>query len=235
VKLTASGDWSLRQPRNHTKLDVMISGTNSTDLLDRFGISGGVQDAPFNTHVMIDWQGSPWNIDRTTLNGKVTTDIGKGVVSGVGGAGRLLGLFSLDSIIRKMKLDFSGIFDNGLAFNYIRGNGTIKDGIFDSNNIKMQALAGDMFINGKVNLIDEKINANVKFIPDFTSGLPVMTAFAVAPQVALYVLAISTVLSPVLDVITQVNYQVTGPIASPKVVERSRLEGEYKIPENSKF
>lgn len=62
-----------------------------------------------------------------------------------------------------------------------------------------------------------------------------MTAFAVAPQVALYVLAISTVLSPVLDVITQVNYQVTGPIASPKVVERSRLEGEYKIPENSKF
>ena len=233
VKLNASGEWRLHQRRNHTKLDVTISGTNSTDLLDRFGISGGVQDAPFNTHVMVDWQGTPWNIDRTTLNGKVATDIGKGVVSGVGGAGRLLGLFSLDSIIRKMKLDFSGIFDNGLAFNYIRGDGTIKDGIFNSDNIKMQALAGDMSINGKVNLIDEKINANVKFIPDFTSGLPVITAFAVAPQVALYVFAISTVLSPVLDVITQVNYQITGPIASPKVVERSRLEGEYKVPDSS--
>ncbi|WP_163923309.1 YhdP family protein [Photobacterium sp. Alg240-V54] len=235
VSLKASGDWSIARQHNHTKLDVVISGSNSTDLLDRFGISGSVQNAPFNTHVMVNWQGTPWSIDRRTLNGKVSTDIGKGIVSGVGGAGRLLGLFSLDSIIRKMKLDFSGVFDNGLAFNYIRGNGTIKDGIFDSNNIKMQALAGDMYINGKVNLIDEKVNANVKFIPDFTSGLPVMTAFAVAPQVALYVFAISTVLSPVLDVITQVNYQVTGPIAAPKVVERSRLEGEYKIPENSKF
>ncbi|MEC6797771.1 YhdP family protein [Photobacterium sp. S4TG1] len=235
VKLMASGDWSIRQHQNHTKLDAVISGTNSTDLLDRFGISGGVQNAPFNTHVIVNWQGTPWGIDRTTLNGTVKTDIGKGIVSGVGGAGRLLGLFSLDSIIRKMKLDFSGVFDNGLAFNYIRGNGTIKDGIFDSDNIKMQALAGDMYINGKVNLIDEKVNANVKFIPDFTSGLPVMTAFAVAPQVALYVFAISTVLSPVLDVITQVNYQVTGPIASPKVVERSRLEGEYKIPESNSF
>ncbi|KJG57701.1 membrane protein [Photobacterium kishitanii] len=233
VKLNASGDWSIGQRHNQTKLDVVISGSNSTDLLDRFGISGGVQNAPFNTHVIVNWQGTPWGIDRSTLNGTVATDIGKGLVSGVGGAGRLLGLFSLDSIIRKMKLDFSGVFDNGLAFNYIRGNGIIKDGIFDSDNIKMQALAGDMYINGKVNLIDEKVNANVKFIPDFTSGLPVMTAFAVAPQVALYVFAISTVLSPVLDVITQVNYQVTGPIASPKVVERSRLEGEYKIPESS--
>ncbi|MCD9466279.1 YhdP family protein [Photobacterium iliopiscarium] len=235
VKLTASGDWSIRQHHNQTKLDAVISGTNSTDLLDRFGISGGVQDAPFNTHVIVNWQGTPWGIDRTTLNGTVKTDIGKGIVSGVGGAGRLLGLFSLDSIIRKMKLYFSGVFDNGLAFNYIRGNGTIKDGIFDSDNIKMQALAGDMYIKGKVNLIDEKVNANVKFIPDFTSGLPVMTAFAVAPQVALYVFAISTVLSPVLDVITQVNYQVTGPIASPKVIERSRLEGEYKVPESNSF
>ncbi|SKA27453.1 YhdP family protein [Photobacterium toruni] len=235
VKLTASGDWSIRQHQNRTKLDAVISGSNSTDLLDRFGISGGVQNASFNTHVTVNWQGTPWGIDRTTLNGTVKTDIGKGIVSGVGGAGRLLGLFSLDSIIRKMKLDFSGVFDNGLAFNYIRGDGTIKNGIFDSDNIKMQALAGDMYINGKVNLIDEKVNANVKFIPDFTSGLPVMTAFAVAPQVALYVFAISTVLSPVLDVITQVNYQITGPIASPKVVERSRFEGEYKIPESNRF
>lgn len=235
VKLSASGDWSMARQHNHTKLDMVISGTNSTDLLDRFGISGGVQNAPFNTHVIVNWQGTPWGIDRTTLNGTVKTDIGKGIVSGVGGAGRLLGLFSLDSIIRKMKLDFSGIFDNGLAFNYIRGNGTIKDGIFNSHDIKMQALAGDMYINGKVNLVDETVNANVKFIPDFTSGLPVMTAFAVAPQVALYVFAISTVLSPVLDVITQVNYQVTGPIASPKVIERSRLEGEYKVPENNRL
>lgn len=233
VKLSASGEWAMSQHRNYTKLDFAISGSNSTDLLDRFGISGGVQNAPFNTHVIVDWQGTPWGIDRTTLNGTVTTDIGKGVVSGVGGAGRLLGLFSLDSIIRKMKLDFSGVFDNGLAFNYIRGNGTIKHGIFNSNDIKMQALAGDMYINGKVDLIDEKVNANVKFIPDFTSGLPVITAFAVAPQVALYVFAISTVLSPVLDVITQVNYQVTGPIAAPDVVERSRLEGEYKVPDSN--
>ncbi len=44
---------------------------------------------------------------------------------------------------------------------------------------------------------------------------------------------LNRIIMPVLDVITQVNYQVTGPIASPKVVERSRLEGEYKIPESS--
>ncbi|MBP2700522.1 YhdP family protein [Photobacterium lucens] len=231
ISLDANGRWAFKDDRNHTDLDFTIKGKNSSDLLHRFGIEGGVQNASFNTQVSSSWLGSPWAMERRTLNGKVTTDIGKGLVSGAFGAGRLLGLFSLDSIIRKMQLDFSGVFDNGLAFNYIQGAGVIKQGIFHSDNIKMQALAGDMYIKGKVNLINETVDANVKFIPDFTSGLPVLTAFAVAPQTALYVFAISTVLSPVLDVITQVNYQVTGPIDAPKVLERSRLSGEYSVPE----
>ncbi|WP_318469637.1 YhdP family protein [Photobacterium leiognathi] len=231
ISLDANGRWSFKDDRNHTNLDFTVKGKNSSDLLHRFGIEGGVQNASFDTQVSASWLGSPWAMERRTLNGKVTTDIGKGLVSGAFGAGRLLGLFSLDSIIRKMQLDFSGVFDNGLAFNYIQGAGVIKQGIFQSDNIKMQALAGDMYIKGKVNLVNETVDANVKFIPDFTSGLPVLTAFAVAPQTALYVFAISTVLSPVLDVITQVNYQVTGPIGSPNVVERSRLSGEYTVPE----
>ncbi|KJG29556.1 TIGR02099 family protein [Photobacterium angustum] len=231
IKLDANGRWYFKDNRNHSALSFMVKGANSTDLLSRFGIEGGVQNASFDTSISASWQGSPWAIDRRTLNGNVKTDIGKGLVSGAFGAGRLLGLFSLDSIIRKMQLDFSGVFDNGLAFNYIKGTGTIKQGTFYSNDIKMQALAGDMYIKGKVDLVNEKVDANVKFIPDFTSGLPVLTAFAVAPQTALYVLAISTVLSPVLDVITQVNYQVTGPIQSPDVTERSRLSGEYTVPD----
>jgi uncharacterized protein YhdP len=134
--------------------------------------------------------------------------------------------------MRKLQLDFSGVFDDGLAFNYIKGSGKIENGIFNSDNIKMQALAGDLTIKGSANLVNETVNAQVRFTPDFTSGIPVLTAFAVAPQTALYVFAISTALSPVLDVFTQVNYLVKGPLDSPTVTERSRFKGEVVVPES---
>lgn len=67
----------------------------------------------------------------------------KGVISDVSGAARLLGLFSLDSIIRKMQLDFSDVFDKGMAFDSISGSGELSQGIFVTNNIKMDAVAGD--------------------------------------------------------------------------------------------
>ncbi|MGR5240906.1 YhdP family protein [Photobacterium damselae] len=231
MALNMQGAWQIKGNTSTTQLSAKIKGEDSTDLMGRLGISGGIQDASFKTNLSASWQGTPWQIRRETLTGQVKTKTGKGIISGVGGAGRLLGLFSIDSIIRKMQLDFSGIFENGLAFDYIKGSGDIKNGIFTTKDLTMKALAGDMTIKGQANLVKETVDANVKFIPDFTSGIPVLTAFAVAPQTALYVFAISTALSPVLDVFTQVNYYVHGKIDDPVVTERSRFQGEYKLPE----
>lgn len=230
--LNLDAHWTLDGDQNETQIAFDVEGENSSDLMGRFGISGGIQDASFSSYASIQWQGSPWSIHRETLTGEIKTETGQGIISGVGGAGRLLGLFSLDSIMRKLQLDFSGVFDDGLAFNYIKGSGKIENGIFNSDNIKMQALAGDLTIKGSANLVNETVNAQVRFTPDFTSGIPVLTAFAVAPQTALYVFAISTALSPVLDVFTQVNYLVKGPLDSPTVTERSRFKGEVVVPES---
>ncbi|ELR66334.1 Putative exported protein [Photobacterium marinum] len=229
--LSLDGHWTLDSDQNETQIAFDIEGENSSDLMGRFGVSGGIQGAEFSSYASIQWKGAPWRMHRETLTGELKTETGKGVISDIGGAGRLLGLFSLDSIVRKMQLDFSGIFDDGLAFNYIKGSGRIENGLFESDDIEMQALAGDMFIQGSANLVDETVDAKVKFIPDFTSGIPVLTAFAVAPHTAIYVFAISTALSPVLDVFTQVNYAVKGPIDSPLVTEQSRFTGEYTVPE----
>ncbi|MGF1680633.1 YhdP family protein [Photobacterium minamisatsumaniensis] len=234
TSLNLDGHWTLTDDRNETQIAFDIDGENSSDLMGRFGISGGIQGAKFSTYASIQWQGSPWSMHRETLSGEMKSETGQGVISDIGGAGRLLGLFSIDSIVRKMQLDFSGIFDDGLAFNYIRGSGQIENGRFETSNIKMQALAGDMFIQGSANLVNETVDARVRFTPDFTSGIPVLTAFAVAPQTAIYVFAISTALSPVLDVFTQVNYRVKGPIDSPIVTEQSRFTGEYTVPEDLK-
>jgi uncharacterized protein YhdP len=229
-KVDMHGWWKLNEEESHTQFTVEMAGDNNSDVMERFGISSGIQRAPFSISANAEWDGAPWSMRVDSLDGSLQTKLGKGVISDVSGAARLLGIFSLDSIIRKMQLDFSDIFDKGMAFNSITGSGKIDNGIFLTNDLTMDAVAGEMNIKGVANLNTRLIDAEVNFIPDITSGIPVLTAFAVTPQTALYVLAITTVLSPVVEVFTQVDYEVKGPLDAPVVKEISRSRGEFKLP-----
>ncbi|MGR5501123.1 YhdP family protein [Vibrio sp. DNB22_10_4] len=228
------GSWMVSDDQNKTQVNFAVKGENNSDLMERFGITTGIQRAPFEMKAKLDWDGAPWSMRLDTVNGDMNTKLGKGVISDVSGAARLLGLFSLDSIIRKMQLDFSDVFDKGMAFNSITGSGRVRDGVFVTNDIKMDAVAGDMRIKGLADLSKQTVDAEVSFTPDMTSGIPIITAFAVTPQTALVVLAVTTVISPVVEVVTQVNYSVKGPLDSPTVSEISRSSGEYTLPEDLK-
>ncbi|WP_165312371.1 YhdP family protein [Vibrio ziniensis] len=225
-----SGDWTLTDTTSHTTLKLDVQGENNSDLMERFGISSGIQQASFNMWSDMQWDGAPWSMKVNSLKGSVKTKLGKGIISDVSGAANLLGLFSLDSIIRKMQLDFSDVFDKGMTFNSITGSGEVENGVFVTNDIEMDAVAGELTLKGLADLNSRTVDAEVSFVPDMTSGIPVLTAFAVTPQTALYVLAITTVIAPVVEVFTEVNYEVKGPMDSPTVKELSRSRGEFKLP-----
>ena len=63
-----------------------------------------------------------------TLNGIISTSLGKGAIERMGGgnAGKLLRLVSFDALLRKLQLDFTDTFSNDFVFDSIRGKGVIK-------------------------------------------------------------------------------------------------------------
>jgi len=227
----ASGSWLLSGDNSVSDIKMFVKGDDNTELMDRFGISSGIQKAPFEVNSDMQWQGAPWSMQIDSLKGDLKVEFGKGVISDVSGAAKLLGMFSLDSIIRKMQLDFSDIFDKGLAFDSISGSGKIEKGVFVTNDILMDSVAGDMNLKGMADLNNNLVDAEVEFTPDLTSGIPVLTAFAVTPQTAVVVFAISKVISPVVDVFTKIRYRVQGSLDAPEVKELSRSRGEYKLPD----
>ncbi|MCQ8200432.1 hypothetical protein NP568_24455, partial [Vibrio parahaemolyticus] len=81
------------------------------------------------------------------------------------------------SLSRKLQLDLPDVFDTGMAFNSLTGTGKIQDGVFITNDSVMDALAGEMQIRGIANMTSRMVDADVKFTPDITSGLPMLTAF----------------------------------------------------------
>ncbi|WP_170066807.1 YhdP family protein [Vibrio gangliei] len=232
--LKAKGWWELAGEKSHSNFDMSLTGKNNSEVMARFGINSGIQKASFDISIASSWDGSPWSVKTDTLSGQVKTEFKDGVITDVNGAARLLGLFSLDSIVRKMKLDFTGVFDDGMTFDSIKGSGKISRGVFVTNDLEMDGAAGDMTLKGKADLNTRLVDAEVTFVPDLTSSIPLVSAFAVAPQTALAIFAITKVLSPVVDVFTKIRYEVKGPLDSPEVKEISRSKGEYQLDKSVK-
>lgn len=232
--LQAKGWWELSGEKSHSNFDFSLTGKNNSEVMARFGINSGIQKASFDLSITSNWDGAPWSVKTNTLNGHLKTEFKDGVITDVNGAARLLGLFSLDSIVRKMKLDFTGVFDDGMTFDSIKGSGDIKRGIFVTNDLEMDGSAGDLSLKGQADLNTRLVDAEVTFIPDLTSSVPLVAAFAVAPQTAVAIFAITKVLSPVVDVFTKVQYSVKGPLDAPEVKEISRSRGEYQLDKSAK-
>ncbi|MGL5335558.1 MAG: YhdP family protein, partial [Enterovibrio sp.] len=235
IGVFAKGDWHVdSKERSQSHFRFNIHGQNSSKLMQLFSLSDGILDAKFRSKGDLTFAGAPWQPKLATLNGKFNLQLDKGYISGIGGGTRVLALFSLDSLLRKIQFDFSGTFEKGLAFDLIKGNFVLADGVMSSKDVEMQALAGDMFLQGKMDFNRNLIDANAQFIPDFTSGLPVLTAFAATPHVGLYVYAVAKMISPVIDAISQVEYKLSGSIDSPSIKELSRKKGVVALTDKIK-
>ena len=86
-----------------------------------------------------------------------------------------------------------------------------------------------MEINGTVNLVSSELNYQIFYIPKVTSSLPVIVAWMVNPPSGLAALLIDRVLHDA-QVISRLEYRITGTIEQPLVEEVARDSRDVEIP-----
>ncbi len=57
-RIDMSGWWELTKERSHSNLSMKVKGDNNSDLMERFGITSGIQQAPFEINANLDWDGA---------------------------------------------------------------------------------------------------------------------------------------------------------------------------------
>ncbi|MGV6851527.1 MAG: YhdP family protein, partial [bacterium] len=137
LDLNASGRWS--QENNHIKSTFKIHMTSESlgDMLDGFGYSGVVKSGQTIANMDVWWEGAPTSFKMEKLEGTMSINVGAGRILEVdAGAGRLLGLFSLRSLPRRLLLDFSDIFGKGLAFDKITGDFVFNRGLAHTDGLR---------------------------------------------------------------------------------------------------
>jgi uncharacterized protein YhdP len=218
-KLSADG----RRTELNFKLDIADAGT----LLARFGMANVLRAGGGKMEGTVGWAAPPLNLDYPSLSGRFNLDMGKGqFLRADPGVARLLGVLSLQSLPRRLLLDFRDVFSDGFEFNYVRGDVGIEQGIARSDNLQMKGALATVVMDGSTDIARETQKIKVLVIPELDTGAATLLTALANPIAGLYTLVASTLLrQPIQDASTQ-ELLVEGTWQAPKVSKIDRRTGK---------
>ncbi|RUO37588.1 TIGR02099 family protein [Aliidiomarina shirensis] len=229
--LQARGGWSGEGAELRTSLQGSLKSNNIGSYLNELGFNSVVRDSSADFRFQLGWDGALQDWNKETLRGEVNWSLGAGYLRDVSdGGARLLSILSLESVLRKLTLDFRDIFARGMFYSSFGGTLTLDQGVISTDNTRMNGSAGDMSVAGYTNLLDESLHYRLSYVPKVTSSLPVLLAFMVNPPSGIAALVLDRMLHDA-EVISRLEYEVTGSMQEPVVTEVQRDSAEVELPE----
>lgn len=230
--LLAEGRWHNWTRNPNTNLEFSLAANDIGKTLKRFGQPDTVKGGVALVSGKLQWPGSPHQFKKDGLNGSFTLGASKGQVIKIQpGVGRLLGLLTLQSLPRRLTLDFRDLFSEGFAFDVISATAKIENGVMHSDDFFMTGPAAETEIKGDINLNNETQNLRVKVVPHISDTLS-LAALAGGPIAGAAAFVAQKILKDPLNKIAQSEYVITGTWDKPVEVGATK-ENETKKPSPS--
>lgn len=215
--LEANGRWRRSPTQADTRVDFKVAARNLDKMLARIGHPDAVRRGNANLAGNLSWNGSPFTIDYPSLGGNLKLDAANGqFVKLEPGVGRLLGILSLQSLPRRITLDFRDVFSEGFAFDAISGQFAVARGIMETRDLQIKGPSAKVLMSGSVNLGAETQDLKVRVQPAVGETIAVGTMIA-NPVAGAVVWAAQKLFKDPLDQAFAFEYGVTGSWVDPKV------------------
>ncbi|MEE9330829.1 MAG: YhdP family protein [Methylophilaceae bacterium] len=230
--LIAEGTWHNWAKEPNTNLKFTLTADDVGNTLKRFGQADAVKGGVAIISGRLQWPGSPHEFKKEDLNGEFTLGASKGEILKVKpGVGRLLGLLTLQSLPRRLTLDFRDLFSEGFAFDQISATAKINSGIMRSDDFFMTGPAAETKIKGETNLKTETQNFKVTVVPHISDTLS-LAALVGGPIAGAAAFIAQKILKDPLNKIAKSEYTIVGTWDEPIEVG-SKTNAEKNKPKNS--
>ncbi len=201
------------------KLDVFDAG----ELLSRLGMKGVVRKGRGKIEGQVAWIGSPISLDYPSMGGAFTVKVETGqFLKADPGIAKLLGVLSLQSLPRRLTLDFRDVFSEGFAFDFLRGDVTIEQGIAKTNNLQMKGVNAAVLMEGRADIAKETQDLKVVVVPEMNAGTASLIASVINPAIGVGTFLAQLFLRrPLIEAATQ-EFHIDGSWADPKITKVPR-------------
>jgi len=218
LSVRASGDWSLLDQGPQSAFDILLTAESLGDLLQSLDISSSLQGGQTVLQFDAWWPGSPAAFALARLNGEIDFSVTRGQITNANsGTGKVLGLLSIQSLPRRLSLDFRDVFDSGFGFETATGTFKMENGTATTDDVKLTSSAANIKLSGSTDLVKQQYNQQMTVMPGVGNTLPVIGAIAAGPGGAAAGLALQGLLHEQLGKATQVQYTIKGSWDEPLI------------------
>jgi uncharacterized protein YhdP len=231
--LSASGAWVALAPagprsarvseRRRAEMDFRLDIADSGELLKRFGMDGVLRRGKGRLAGQIAWMGSPLSPHIPSMSGQFNVNVESGqFMKADPGLAKLLGVLSLQSLPRRLTLDFRDVFSQGFAFDFVRGDVIIAQGLASTNNLQKSGVNAAVLMAGSADIARETQNLRVVVVPEINAGTASLIASVINPAVGLgSFLAQMFLRRPLMEAATQ-EFHIDGTWSDPKITKIDR-------------
>lgn len=233
VKLKSSGHWQFNAAtREHVSVfNIAIKGRNFGKAVSGLGLGETIQNGEIDFNGQIGWGGSLYDLHWSTLIGEVNLDLREGYLKNIEpGAGRFVGLLSLNALPKRLFLDFGDVVKEGMQFKRIKGRFTIKGEVMYTDNASMDSSSAKVKIKGSTNLREQTYDQSMIIIPKVGDTLPVIGTLAAGSSVGWGLLLLQKLFKKPIDKSVEIKYRISGSWEDPKIelVEKPQSKAKPK-------
>ncbi len=230
AKLAASGQWQAvpgDPARRRMALDFKLDIADGGALLERLGFGRMVKGAKGRLQGTLGWEGSPLALDLPTLDGGFQVALEGGqFLKADAGAGRLLGVLSLQALPRRLVLDFRDVFAEGFGFDDVVGDVRVRRGVAETHNLRMRGLQAAVLMEGAADIARATQDLHVVVVPELNTASASLAYVAVNPAIGLGAFLGQWILREPLRQASLREFRISGSWDDPKVERIERAPGE---------
>ncbi len=168
--LSMTGDWQNAQTELNGKFEFSKAG----QLFSNLGITQDISETTGYANLALFWKGAPQQFSLEKLHGQADLSLQNGrILSIEPGFGRILGMLALEQWLKRLQLDFSDMYAEGLTFNSIKGHFDLAQGKASTQDLTVDAIPAKILLNGDTNFVLQDVDYLVNVMPKSADAVPI--------------------------------------------------------------
>lgn len=229
-------EWTL-EPRGpeRTRLEGRVTAGNLAEVMNQWDQPDVIDSESARYDLNLFWAGAPQDFAVEKLQGDLSLAIEDGrfkrnPAEGSEGLLRLFAVLNFDSLARRLRLDFSDLYQSGLAYDNIDGRFTFDRGhMYFAEPLLVRSPSSRLQMAGSVDLLEETLDTRLVATLPVAGNLTFLTALAAGLPAAAGVYIVSKIFAKQVDQATSVSYTITGDWDDPKVKFDQMFDGDVRL------
>lgn len=225
TNLNGSGFWQQQNKTSQlSSLQGTLSAANAGDLLSNSNYSNSFTAQNLQLKFNLQWPGTIFQPSLKTVSGMVNLQTGSGVINDIGSkadnemaTGQLLTLLSLQSLQRRLALNFKDLTNKGFSFDTIQGDFQLAKGLATTKNTAINGIVASINLNGNIDINQETFDLYLQVTPKMTSSLPVIATLAGGPVVGAATWVVNKIFASSVNQIAAKYFHLSGNWDHPQV------------------